>query len=340
MGSISTLLDLRYAYLQIHADKTIGSAKDNDSHDSNSRIGSRVRAGTIHYIDVVIVDNKIVETERLIAVVGSNVFVRDKRYGLIYGTAGYGARPNLGAMGCFQYNKWTNLSVVTKDRPVRTGAFNAPLIKLRLAMLDDLIKYKLSIRISTVASASNIADGLTRFQSKWGKSKILFEQITMTVLYNDTMATLEAIKHVHDLHHMEVNITMFLCKHLFSNHKRSFNKDGITIEQRWNNDTCAIVSVISCVLWVKIWAPELSKQDAVEHCSATADTIRFMSHLFEKGTIRADTNKIDTIRQMKIQTDHRKLLSFLGLVDFGERFLPQLVLTKPLSTIVNATLCA
>ena len=64
--------------------------------------------------------------------------------------------------------------------------------------------------------------------------------------------------------------------------------------------------------------------------------IPFYSHIISKNVIKPDPKKVETIVQMKPPEDEKQLTSFLGFVNYLNKFSPQLAaLTKPLRDSIS-----
>ena len=65
----------------------------------------------------------------------------------------------------------------------------------------------------------------------------------------------------------------------------------------------------------------------LKKCHFGYDEIVFVGHLVRHGTIRPDPSKVDAIKQIPIPTDVTQLKSFLGLVNYYRKFIPQFAKT-------------
>ena len=105
-------------------------------------------------------------------------------------------------------------SVVTNERRVETKGAAEMLVKRRLGMLGDLIQeFGLNLQLSFVPSEKNKVDVLTRVMKTWLRVP---EYLADGVAVENYLENLDS-EELHDMHHMGVDITLFLARKVIPN---------------------------------------------------------------------------------------------------------------------------
>ena len=96
-------------------------------------------------------------------------------------------------------------AVITEEKRVHTKGISEMVVKRRLGIIKDLIsEFGLTVRVGLVASAKNVADGLTRVKKQWLKVAVVDEEETCCVSANVDL------RQMHNMHHMGVDRTLYL----------------------------------------------------------------------------------------------------------------------------------
>ena len=62
-------------------------------------------------------------------------------------------------------------------------------------------------------------------------------------------------------------------------------------------------------------------------CRFGLTSLKFLGHIISKEGIRSDPEKVEAILQARIPTDKTELRSFLGLITYYHKFVPNLAIT-------------
>ncbi|XP_065668199.1 uncharacterized protein LOC136088420 [Hydra vulgaris] len=102
-------------------------------------------------------------------------------------------------------------SLINGDKPVRVHGLGEPLVRLRLSLIEDLVKEcNIKLKLFLVKSAENKADALTRVPQNWLHSN--HSAMTTNIVPPD-------VKSFHNLHHFRVNRTLYLMKQTYPKEK-------------------------------------------------------------------------------------------------------------------------
>ncbi len=101
-------------------------------------------------------------------------------------------------------------SAIFKEDPLRVSGLSSALVKRRLQIISESISdYGLQTSVNHVSGRRNRADELTRVPNGWLTHKPKDNKLVCTV---DSQSNV--VKHIHDLHHMGVERTLFLLKEM------------------------------------------------------------------------------------------------------------------------------
>ena len=62
-------------------------------------------------------------------------------------------------------------------------------------------------------------------------------------------------------------------------------------------------------------------------CRFRLTSLKFLGHIISKEQIRSDPEEVETILQARLPTDKTELRSFLGLITYYHKFVPNLAIT-------------
>ena len=112
---------------------------------------------------------------------------------------------------------WIGSVIQDRHRP-RVSGIGEMLVKRRLGMVAELIEaYRITLTVTKVPSARNLADPLTRVPKKWlcmdkGEGDAVCAAVTTT---SPMVPTKDQLRKLHEVHHLGVNRTLHLARKEF-----------------------------------------------------------------------------------------------------------------------------